>query len=97
MNALEFLKEKIREYDLPKFFYSYAIAKIMDDYVDYKKGTGIVDKEKIIKQLGNMLTLNGFPSTSIEDHKEKITRKYFQRVLNEFEEQIKHYVRELKQ
>ncbi len=53
---------------------------------------------KIIKIMADMITAHsGFPSPFIEDNKQKITRKYFQQILTQYDEKIKFYVRQLKE
>lgn len=50
---------------------------------------------KVNKIISDMALMKGFPSSYIEDHTKKITRKYFQEVLSKFDNQLKIYLREL--
>jgi len=54
-------------------------------------------RSKLIHIIANMVTGRTFPSSFIEDHNRKITRKYFQQVLTEYDDKIKYYANAIKQ
>jgi hypothetical protein len=55
------------------------------------------NKTEIIKILANMLLGCAFPSTCIEDHPKRITRKYIQNMLTNFDDTIKNYAVKIKE